>query len=466
MTLSIPQHLDATLLNNADMQGYVKAALHEPLFYSTDEGEAPPALAEAYEFVGDLTLRVQLRPGVKFHNGAEFKAADVKYTFDRILDPDVGSVLLSELEALKGVEVIDDLNVEFKLNQPYVPFPLVLSQIPIIPDGSGDQQKQDPVGAGPFRFKEWEEGVSITVERFEDYYLEDKPRIAGVRMVARSDNTAMRAGFEAGDLDVIALFAFTDVEPIRRAVPDATVLEYGQWSFIDVAFNSKRPPFEDVRVRRAFSLAVDKDALGLAMYGPNAAKLASFYVPDTHPLHPEGVGVYEHDPEAAFDLFREAGFEEGAELTILVPDLPTFRPSAPILQDGLAQAGISLKTPITPTGDWVDKVFTNRDYDATIWGSPGPPDPGLLITKYFRSGSASNFMQYANEELDELLAQAFATSDVADRRELYGRVVEHLQENVPSFPVVQPTGTVAFRGLDGLTTRPGLQWTWSEVVPV
>jgi peptide/nickel transport system substrate-binding protein len=460
---SLPAHLDATLLNSADMQLFVKAAIHETLFYPEYSGEVTPSLAELAEFEGADALRVNLRRGVKFHDGSELTSADVKYTFDRIFDPDVGSVFAGDLAAVDAVEVVDDYTIVFALKESSVPILLRLSEVPIIPEGSGDQQRRQPVGAGPFVFREWEEGVSLTVDRFPDYYQQGSPRVEALTMVPRADATAALAGLETAELDVMALMAWTDAQAVQQAVPDAQML-VSRGGFQEIAFNTQRPPFDDVRVRRAFALAVDRSALASALRGPDAPVLDTFYVPADHPLFPEGVAAVEFDPARGAALFREAGLDEGAELTCLVPDLPAYRPAAPILQDGLARAGIRLQAPITPTADWVEKVFTNRDYDATLWGDAALPDPSARINKYYLSGSPSNFTQYASDELDVLLREAETTADTGDRRALFGEIARHLNEEVPGFPFVEIVQNTAVQPwIGGFDTRPGLRWSWPAV---
>lgn len=459
----VAPHLDASLLTTIDMISSVNSALHEPLLYLTQEAELAPAIAAQHVFDGPEKLRFRLRDDVVFHDGTRLTAADVKYTYERILAPDTASAFRSELSAIEAVNIPDDVTVVFDLARPDAALPFLTSLVPIIPEGSGESQQQSPIGAGPFAFQEWEEDVFLQCVRFEQYYRDGVPRIQGIRILPRPDSTAMRAGFQSGELDVVAGFAWTDVQALQAAVPDAVVMQRRDFGFIEVAMNTTRAPYDDVRVRQAVGLAVDRDQIAKAMFGPDAVAMNS-YIPQESVYNP-GVDPVRPDPESAANLFREAGLPEGSELEIVVPDLPQFRPTAPILQDGLRKAGIELGAPIISTADWVDKVFSKQDYEMTIQGTATPPDPAVLINPFYTSDGGSNITGYQSERLDQLLEDARGVvDDEQQRRALYREAHDVLVEDVPGFPITQPVISWAHQPwIDAFALRPNVLMDWLPV---
>jgi peptide/nickel transport system substrate-binding protein len=175
-----PTHLDPT----APSEDLVEYTSSQPIFdalleYSYDGNMTVVGnLAESWEWIDPLTFKFVLRTGVRFHNGKELTTADVKYTFDRIRDPDTGSRIAAYLDAVKDVEIVDGSTGIIHLSYAFAPLETyVLEKVYIVPEGAGDEMKTEPVGTGAFKFKEWVKGEKVVLVKNTDYWKPGKPTL-------------------------------------------------------------------------------------------------------------------------------------------------------------------------------------------------------------------------------------------------------------------------------------------------
>ncbi|WP_156222747.1 ABC transporter substrate-binding protein [Pseudactinotalea suaedae] len=447
-----PANLDTGMQNTFANLSTVGSACHAYLLYLGADGSLEGDLATGFESESDTRIRFDLREGVTFHNGRAMTAQDVVDSFERLMNPDGGSPYAALLSPIETIEVVDDLTVAFTLNRPYAPLTALCSQIPIIPIETADQQATAPVGAGPFQFSAWETDNYMAFTRFEDYYNQDYPKVEEIRFLPRADATALRSGFQAAETNAIAGFAWPEMEALG-ALPGATVGTSYINGFNFISFNCRVAPFDDVRVRKAFSLALDRELMAQAENGPDASP-AHVLIAATSPYFPADLQA-PFDPTEARALLAEAGIPEGFEVEALIPDLPLLRPLEPVWQSLMADVGITLTTRLLPPADYVARVFTNFDFSLGIAGDSSAPDPALFLDRYLMTEGANNHMGYSNTELDALLSEASATFDEAARADLYRQAMEIVVEEAPIMPFIQiPVNTAAYEDAAGFTVRP------------
>lgn len=222
------------------------------------------------------------------------------------------------------------------------------------------------------------------------------------------------------------------------------------------ALNNSRPPFDDPRVRKAFNLAVDKDEIIEGVFNGYATKLYSAFSPVMEAYYNDGLdGMYDYDPEESMRLLAEAGYPDGFDLVITVPS--NYQPhvdTAQILSEQLKKIGVDVRIELVEWATWLDKVYKNADYEATVIGLSGMLDPNDILVRYTSSYSR-NFVRYDNSRYDELIASAILETDETDRAELYRQAQEVILEDAGSVFICDPNqNIVCRRNLKGYTAYP------------
>ena len=317
----------------------------------TADMKIEPDLAVSYERPDDKTYVFKLREGVKFHNGQDFTAEDVKYTFDRILDPATASKLRAQYSGIKAVTVLDPRTIKFELKTTDAAFLNYLATNPdgaIVPKGV-DNLSTQPVGTGPFIFESYQPNQQFTLTANPNYYEKGQPYLAKVVFKFYKDQATLSSALRSKAIDmtwlkdpkVAALMAKTS--PDLVSAPGQTSRTFPVW------LNMKAKPLNDVRVRRALSLATDRKACLDTVLG-GSGKIGAM-IPESQVGGYDGVGempYYKHDPAAAKKLLAEAGYPDGIDLGnyIIVAANPLDVACAQILQQQWQAAGITVK--LTP----------------------------------------------------------------------------------------------------------------------
>ena len=357
-------------------------------------GEIVPALAERWTVSEDgLTYTFHLRRGVRFHDGSEFTARDAVFKFERARTPGSGHVQSQYYQDIATVEAPDVHTVVFRLRQPNAEFLFNLARPESVigPAGRVEEQQTHPIGTGPFRFVAWDRGVGVRLERFEGYYVPGVPYLDRVTFRFLPDPNAQLAALRAGDIDVIgyglspeSAVALERDRRFRLAVGASTVE-------VVVGMNNARPPFDDVRVRRAIQHAVRRDELleGVMMgmgqpIGSHRSPVESCYV--------DLSGFYPHDPQRARQLLQEAGYGPGNPLrfTFTLPAPYEYaRRLGEAVAAQLARVGVEARLEVVEWSTWLSRVFRGGDYQMTIIGHSEPNDINIYANPqyYFRYDS-------------------------------------------------------------------------------
>ncbi|MEL7253928.1 MAG: ABC transporter substrate-binding protein [Pseudomonadota bacterium] len=389
------------------------------------EGIPQPDLATAWQANEDGTVwTFDLREGVTFHDGSTFDAGDVVYSLNRILDPASDSPAKSVIAMVTGVEALDDMTVQLTLESTFADLPLQLMdpRLRIVPEGSGDTIAQSGIGTGPFKVEKFDaDGVTV-LTAFEDYY-EGTPLLARMEVYGIPDEKTRLQAFLAGQLDMER-----GIKPlVRRALnrSDAYVVQEiptGNWS--GLVFRTDVEPFNNVRVRRAMRMAVDREEmLKLALDGGGIISCDTPVAPsDQYRADME----CPRDVEGAKAFLAQAGYPDGLKIKLHVAAVDAaWEAMALIFQDHLAAAGIKVEIVNASADGYWSEVWMKKDAFATSWGER-PGDQAL--NEPFQSQAKWNESYFQDYTFDSMLRKARSSLDFFERRNYYVAAQQYLVE--------------------------------------
>ena len=417
---------------------------YEALIQVDTEGKLVPSLAGDWEVGEDGKKFIfKLKEGVTFHDGSAFTAKDVQFTFERVLDPDTGYAKASNYQAIEHIETPDEYTVVFYLNKPYSPFLALVSKIYILPSDSEADFSKTAVGTGPFKLVEWKRDSYIYMKRFDDYHIEGVPYLGDAYFRVIPDENARFLSLQSGKVDAIPRI---DQSFVSRIEGDKQ-LKYvrAPMNLVQLmALNNAREPLNDIRVRKALNYAIDRQLL-IEFVAQGMAKPVSVHMTPMSPYYTD-VDQYAYNPEKAQELLKKAGFNPGElKLTIALPQPYEFHQrTGEVVAQMLEQVGIKVDLQIFEWGKWISDVYRARDYDMTIIGIEGEPDPYIYLDRFY-SGDNRNFINLKNPRIDTLLDELKATYEFEERRELVREILSIMVKNARSVWLMEPDEIVALR---------------------
>ena len=428
-----PPNLDPTTAAPVAIREVTWLNIYEGLVQLDRNGEVQPLLADSWEVSEDgLTYTFQLREGVTFHDGTSLEASDVKFSFERARSPESTNAQKHIFEPIAEIETLDDHTVIIRLSEPSGNFLYYLAwgDAVIVAPESADSNQMQPIGTGPFRFEQWVRGDRIELSAFEDYWNAEAVQLERVTFRFINDPQAQVAALRAGDVHAFPNLAAPELfAELTRDERFTTIVGNTEGEIV-AGLNNKRPPLDDVRVRRALMHAIDRSVLIEGAYSGFGQPIGSHFSPN-HPAYVDMTDILPYDPQRARELLAEAGYSDGLSLTIKTPQMAYASRSAELIAAMLAEVGIMLE--IRPTefpAQWIEEVFTNKDYEMTIVAHTEPLD----IDIYQREGY---YFQYDNPEFRELIAQASRTFDEGECFQLYAEAQRILAEDVPALFLFQ-----------------------------
>ncbi|ESR24595.1 ABC transporter substrate-binding protein [Lutibaculum baratangense] len=421
MTLE-PPHLDPTATAAAATDEVVYANVFEGLTRIDAAGAVQPALAASWDVTEDGTVYTfHLREGVSFHDGTQFDAEDVVFSFERAMAEGSVNAQKQIFEPIEAVEALDPRTVKVTLRRPTGSFLFDLGwgDAVIVAPESADANRSAPVGTGPFRFERRVAGDRVELTRFEDYWGE-APALARATFKFIPDSAAAAAALLAGDIDAFANLPAPELVPQFEADPRFTV-EIGVTEGETIlAMNNAREPFSNLKVRQAISHALNRDAIIQADFD-YGTPIGSHFSP-VHPAYVDLTGTYPHDVEKAKALLREAGYAEGFEATLKLPPPNYARRAGEIIQQQLAQVGITVEIVPVEWAQWLEQVFKGADYDMTVIAHTEPMDIGIYARDDYYFG-------YDSAEFDGVMEELSAEADEGRRHELMAEAQRILAED-------------------------------------
>jgi peptide/nickel transport system substrate-binding protein len=441
-----PDSLDPQATSGTLTFQHVKSA-YDTLLEPDESGKLVPALAESYEFEEqDFTLTFHLRKGVKFHNGDTLTAADIKATFDRILAPESTSPHKSKFKHVKEVKVLDDLTVQFVLDAIDTPLLATLSSgwSAILPKRAIDAKHDfstHPIGTGPFVFKEWVRDDHLSYTKFPEYWKQGQPYLDEVEFKVVVEPTTQLLGLFVGEFDIIEVVEPFNV-PKLTSNPETKLFTHPTGLALVVAMNHARQPLNNLKVRQAICHAIDRQAVLDTAY--TGGTVIGSYIDSSSPYYADYSEMYPYDPQKAKQLLTEAGYANGFEVNLRLPQNYSQHVNAGnMVQNMLQQIGITAKIQLVDWATWLSQVYRGKDFDLTIIGHTGKLDPDGRLAGF--GDPNQNYINYNNPEVFHLINEAAVTPDFEKRKALYVEVQRLMAEDAMMVFIGTPLGLQGMR---------------------
>jgi peptide/nickel transport system substrate-binding protein len=406
-----PPTLDPTAGAAEAIDIVVYQNVFEGLTRIDETGTVQPGLAESWTISEDgLTYTFKLHDGVTFHDGTAFDAEDVKFTFDRILADGSVNAHPEFYAPITAVTVIDPLTVEFKLDRQIGRFLFDLGRgdAVIVAPESAENNANEPIGTGPFAFVQWDKGSRVILEAYGPYWGEPV-HLTKASYVFIGDTATMTNALLAGDVDGTNNFA-TDALAVFEGNPQFNVLVGTTEGETILATNNKKPPFDNLKVRQAIAHALDRQAIIDGTTNGYGVAIGAPFAPH-NPYYVDLTATYPYDPEAARALLAEAGLPDGFSATLKLPPVAYARTSGQIIASQLAAIGIKVELINVEWAQWLEDVYTNKDFDLSIVSHVEPFDIGNYANPDYYFG-------YDNPQFQSLIEKLNGTTDEAARKEL------------------------------------------------
>lgn len=392
-------------------------------------------LAESWEANADATEFVYtLRSGVTFHDGTPLTSADVVATYEAILDPDIPASASATLGMVDSVEALDDLRVKFNLNAPYADLPTATAhanaRILSVAAVQGDMAALDTQvnGTGPFMLEDYDSARIVRLVRNPNYYDPDKPYLDAVEMHLFPDLAAETANFLSGDVDVMLTVQQADYQRIADT-PGVEALRVPSGRYVNVVMRYDQPPFDDVRVRRALAMSIDRELIvDLVLEGLGRPAYDNILSPEFR--YAIDTPEVAYDPDAARALLAEAGYPDGIDITLVASNRPAIRGQVAIAIKQMALAsGFRIEVESMPHDTYLANVWMQGNFYMGYWGMQPTEDEtfNLLLT----SDASYEDTGWHNEAFDEAVAAGRSTVVEEERMEAYRRAQELILEDLP-----------------------------------
>ena len=390
-----------------------------------------PSLAESWDISDDgLEYTFHLRQGVKFHNGNDFTAEDVAYTFHRMLTVEGGvntefidqikgadELLAGETDTLEGVEVVDDYTIKVALKEPFAGFLASISSPGVsiydseATEAAGDQFGMDPamtVGTGPFEFSSWSFNNQLVLTRNEDYW-KGASGLPGVVIKIIPDTETQSMMFESGELDILDLdYAADSVDRFTETYPDQ-IVQGPRVGIVYFTMNFNKEPFQDVRVRKAVQMSIDRQAILDALYGGRGQVEQGIFPHGLIGFNPVQEEI-KYDPEAAKALLAEAGYADGFDMEIAADSSAsdTMTMALEIVSDQLAEVGIRAEIKNYDESTWLETRKSGELGSFMSTWSADYNDPDNFIYTFFGNEEKTRIrsINYPDTEVMERVAKA------------------------------------------------------------
>lgn len=421
--------------------------VYECLLLLDENSELQPLLATEWYAVDDVTWEFVLRQGVKFTDGTDFNAHAVKATFERLLDPDVASPRLFLFSMIDEIIVVDEHKVQFVTEFPFAPLPAhiahsggsIISLAAIEKDyaemAAGNEPGtflgENPVGTGVFKLDEWRPGDQIRLVRNEDYWGE-KAKLNSVTVKVVPEDLTRLSELETGYAHIANQVQPSDMGRVD-AMADADLYRVNQTVLAYLAYNCQKAPFDDIRVRQALNMAVDRDEIIKGAYMGTAVPAHGPFAPGVFGYDPS-IKAFPYDLEKAKQLLADAGYADGFSTTLWTNDNPVRVMIAEYVQSVWRDLNIDVEIQVLEWGAYLDQTAAG-EHDMFILGWSTPTlDADYATYALFHSdnqGSPGNRSFYSNPKVDDLLDRGRMEADPNERLAIYSELQQKLIEEAP-----------------------------------
>jgi len=438
-TLNMAWSQDATGLDPHKQTAFSSIRLleliYEPLVRSDPSLNTIPAIALSWSFSPDAkTLTFKLDPKAKFSDGTAVTPADVKASFERILDEKTAASSRSNFLSIASIDTPDASTVVFNLSQPDVPILSAMTSVnaAIVPAAAiaADTIGTKAIGSGPFELKEWDPN-SKEVLVANSGWAGGKTGVDEIDISVLPDETAILASMRAGKTD-FALINDPLVAQLFAKEPKLQLNREPGLNYHVLQLNPSRKPMDNLQVRQAISCAVDRQAV-LDTSSLSEGKVTGPLTSPAFASDPSTLFCYKQDVAKAKDLMKQAGFPDGFSATVIgaTGEPPTAASDAQVLQSQLAAIGIKLNIQMMELNVYVDR-WLKGDFDMAVAENGGRADPYTMYVRYWtKTGNLLKVSNYVDDTLDSLMQQGRAETDPAKRKAIFTQFEQHLAEMSP-----------------------------------
>ncbi len=425
-------------------EAYVVWALFNALLKFNEKMEVVPDLAESFATKDSTTLEFKLRKGVKFHDGSEMTADDVKFTIERLQNEKYASPNKGKVDAVQAVNIVDPYTVEIVTKQAFAPLLAFLTNArtgtQIVPrkvvEAMGDDAfGRAPVGTGAYKIRDWKANESVTLVAHDGYFVKGQPSVGTVEIPLIAEESSGVTALKGGQIDLTSTAPFADVPTLEQ---DKTlkILRQPGMNCRFISVNHRKPPFDDVHFRRAVSMAFDRNAMvKVVLFGEG--------VPSHGLIPPSLAYAYEAKPRetALFNAERAKAELAKSKYASGLGEIPVLTWGSSwwkrIVEVFALQVNQTLGTKFTVEVNEANTVYARQksgDFQASVWGWLGPVDPDEYIGEILSTKGWRNFYGYSNPKLDELVEQGRAELDLAKRGAIYKQAEDIAVEEAAFLP--------------------------------
>lgn len=422
-----------------------------------ENGDFVPQLATSWKNVDPLTWEFVLRQNVSFHNGEAFDANAVKFTMDRIMNPDQNATQRSRFGRLDSVEVVDSHTVRFHTKAPFPVLLLGLTQAFIVPPkyvaANGGKAPAKPVGTGPFQFESWSQGEKIVYTANKGYWG-GAPKADRLEMRVIPDDSTRLDSFMAGEVHVNMNLPIAAIDTVKANKNAQVVHEFSRAALLLEFDTTHGGPTANKLVRQALNYAVDKQSLISTILNNTQRPLDGQLESPASLGYNKSLKAFPHDPAKAKALLAEAGFPNGFDMVINGPigKYPADRDLVIAICSQLEAVGVRAKPNLTDFGSFIQSVGATKAGPAFLIGWYDFGDPALS-TSWFTSASTLG-KYYADNTYDDLIAKASSTLDDSERQSLYEQASQHMNDEAMALFLTQPAMYYGLaKGVTGFTAR-------------
>lgn len=440
-----PVGLDPTAAAASSIAEVTQYNIYETLTKINSDGSVTPLLAEGWEVSPDLrTYTFRLRKGVKFQNGEPFNAQAVKFSFTRAGAEKSTNKDKRTFASMESISAQDDYTLVIVNKELDPDFLFLMGQATaiIVEPKSADSNATKPVGTGPYKLDSWSKGSSVTLSKWDGYRNAAAVKLKKVTFRFISDPAAQVASLLAGDVDAFPRVTPRSVEQFKNNAKFQVVVSGSRAKTI-LAINNKKKPLDDVRVRRAIAMAIDRKAVIQGAGDGYGSPIGAHYVPGA-PGYVDVTGVNAYNPEKAKALLKEAGITTPLELTLTLPPPPYARQGGEVIAAELAKIGIVAKLQNVEWAQWLSGTYGAKNYDMTIISHVEPFDLGNFAKPDY-------YWNYTSPKFNDLYNKYKTSPRAADRNKLVGDIQRLLAEDSVHAFLYQPQWiTVANKNIKGL----------------
>ena len=449
-------------IDSLDPAHAASAATHEVLFNIYDglisadvEGNLQPALATEWSVEdGGKTYAFTLRQGVKFHDGTDLTAEDVKYSIERYRDDTIGGTLVSSFNEVDQVEIVDENHVKVVLTKPDTDF-LPFFVLGITPAHVSDLES-NPVGTGPYKFSSRSPLENVVLEKFDDYWNKEHAahiNKAVFKVIHNTDSLGM--DLAGGTIDMVYRLPAAQISQLPK---DKFTIYEGTMNLVQALYlNNAVKPFDDVRVRQALAYAIDpqeimdnvSDGKGVEVGSSMYPAFKKYYLPELN-------DTYNQNLDKARELLAEAGYPDGFTFTISVSSTHQQHiETAEVLKEELAKIGVTANIQQLEWNTWLSDVYSGHQFEGTVIGLDASTMSPTSLLARFASDSPVNFVSFKSDAYDQTYAKARAATDEAEKTELY-KDCERILSNECAAVYIQdlPSFVALNNRFDGYTFYP------------